>query len=325
MPNPIDELQEVSPHETITAEAWNKLIDAIQALYQELDALQSQRPGWIVVSVRVENGEEPGRELTGSEISTVTASAAADVERTYIGRRVRGRYVISSLPPGLYDVRVAPTLASGFSPVVRRGVQVQPGSATVVDAVVRRAEVAGLLPRVPNLFNRGLQEALDLLASRGLALGQVLDAHGQAIPITTSTEAGVIHYTAPPEFADRPVISSEPGEGMEPSLEAAVNLLISTAGRGEIEPASVVRVPELFNRTLQDALNALTAAHLVPGAVLDVNGQAVAIALVTDPVTGQTSYQAPAALAARRVVASEPSANVLVNVRQPVDLLIATA
>jgi hypothetical protein len=325
MPNPIDELREVSSNETITAEAWNNLIDAIQVLYQELDAFQSQRPGWIVVSVRVENGEELGHELTGSEISTVAASATADMERTYIGRRVRGRYVISHLPPGLYDVRVAPTIASGFSSTIRRGVQVQSGSAAVVDVFVRHAEVVGLLPRVPDLFNRSLQESLDLLAHRGLTLGQVLDAHGQVVPITTSAEAGALHYVAPPDFADRPVIGSEPGEGMELAPGTVVSLLISTAGRGEVEPVSVVRVPELFNRMLQDALDTLMATYLVPGAILDVNGQPVAVDTIADPITGQLHYQAPTALAARRVVASEPSANVLVNVHQPIDLLIAAA
>jgi len=231
MPDVFDELKEVSPNETITAGAWNALIDAIEALYQEMAALESERPGWIVVTVRAEDGEEPGRELTGSEISAVAASAAADVEQTYFGRRVRGRYVISHLPPGLYDVRVTPTIASGFSAAVRRGVRVQPGSATVVDVVVSRAEEAGALPRVPDLFNKGLQEALDLLAGRGLALGQVLDAHGQAVTITTSVDEtmGAVRYTAPPDYAERPVISSEPGEGVEVPSGETVNLLISAS------------------------------------------------------------------------------------------------
>ncbi|NOZ26533.1 MAG: hypothetical protein GXP39_00585 [Chloroflexi bacterium] len=231
MPDVFDELKEVAPNETITAEAWNALIDAIQALYQEMAALESERPGWIVVTVRAEDGEEPGRELTGGEISAVAASAAADVEQTYFGRRVRGRYVISHLPPGLYDVRVTPTIASGFSATVRRGVRVQPGGAAVVDVVVPRAEEAGALPRVPDLFNRGLQDALDLLAGRGLTLGQVLDAHGQAVPITTSTDeaTGAVRYTAPPEYAERPVISSEPGEGVEVPSGETVNLLVSAS------------------------------------------------------------------------------------------------
>ncbi|HEY64183.1 MAG TPA: hypothetical protein G4O02_06385 [Caldilineae bacterium] len=231
MPDVFDELKEVSPNETITAGAWNALIDAIEALYQEMAALESERPGWIVVTVRAEDGEEPGRELTGSEISAVAASAAADVEQTYFGRRVRGRYVISHLPPGLYDVRVTPTIASGFSAAVRRGVRVQPSSATVVDVVVSRAEEAGALPRVPDLFNKGLQEALDLLAGRGLALGQVLDAHGQAVTITTSVDEtmGAVRYTAPPDYAERPVISSEPGEGVEVPSGETVNLLISAS------------------------------------------------------------------------------------------------
>jgi len=238
MPDAFEELKEVSPNETITAEAWNNLIDAIQALHQELDELESQRPGWIVVSVLAEDGEEPGRELMGSEISTVAASALADVERTYIGRRVSGRYVISNLSPGLYDVRVAPTIASGFAPAVKRGVQVQSGGATVVDVVVPRTEVTGALPRVPDLFNLGLQVALDLLAERGLALGEVLDAHGQVIPITTSTyeSTGAINYVAPPDFAERPVVSSEPGEGMEVLTGTSVSLLISTSDRSEVEP-----------------------------------------------------------------------------------------
>ena len=229
MSDPFDELTEVSPGETITAEAWNNLIDAIQALHQEMAALEAERPGWIVVAVRAEDGEEPGRELTAGEISAVAASAAAEVERTYFGRRVRGRYVIAHLPPGLYDVRVTPTIASGFAAVIRRGIRFQPGGATVLDVVVPRAEEEGALPRVPRLFDLGLQDALDLLAARRLRLGQVLDAHGQAIAITTSTEesTGAIRYTAPPEHAERPVISSEPGEGTEVPPEGEVHLLIS--------------------------------------------------------------------------------------------------
>jgi len=236
MPNAIADLQEVSPNQTITAEAWNALIDAIQELYQEIEAVQAQRPGWIVVAVRAEDGEEPGRELTGSELSTVAANATLAAERTYVGQRVRGRYVIAGLPPGLYDVRVAPTIASGFAAATRRDVLVQPGGATVVTVVVARAAVAGALPRVPDLFDRGLQEALDLLASRGIALGQVLDAHGQAIPITTTTTAAdVVRYIAPVDFAARPVVGSEPGEGMEVPVGTSVSLLISTADRSEVE------------------------------------------------------------------------------------------
>ena len=86
--------------------------------------------------MRAEDGAEPGRELQGGEINMVTANAPADVSKTTIGSRVRGRYVIANLPPGLYDVRVAPTIASGFAAVVQRNVQVQPGGAAVVDVVV---------------------------------------------------------------------------------------------------------------------------------------------------------------------------------------------
>jgi hypothetical protein len=229
------ELREVSPNETITAEAWNSLIDGIQELYQELEALESQRPGWIVASVRAEDGAEPGRELTGGEISTVAASSTADVERTTLARRVRDRYVIAQLPPGLYDVQVAPTIASGFAATTRRGVLVQPGGATVIDVAVPRAAVVGALPRVPDLFNMGLQDALVLLASRGLAPGQVLDAHGQVILITSSTDAGGRPtYTAPQEFAARPVINSEPSEGIELAPGTTVGLLISTSDRSDV-------------------------------------------------------------------------------------------
>lgn len=230
MADAIDKLREVSPGETITAEAWNSMIDAIQALDQELAALESQRPGWIVVSVRAEDGDEPGRELRGSEISTVAASAAADASKTFVGARVRSRYVIASLPPGVYDVQVAPTIASGFDSAIKRGVQVQPGGAAVVDVAVKRAAAeGGMLPVVPALFRRNLQEALNRLAERRLTLGKVLDAHGQEAPITRSIDqtTGVITYTAPPEFAGRAVVGSEPGEGMEVPPEASVSLLIA--------------------------------------------------------------------------------------------------
>ena len=231
MPDAFDKLQEVSANETITAEAWNHLIDAIQALYKELDALESQRPGWIVVGVRAEDGAEPGRELQGGEINMVTANAPADVSKTTIGSRVRGRYVIANLSPGLYDVRVAPTMASGFAAAVQRNVQVQPGGAAVVDVVVGRAALAGMLPVVPDLFRQGLQEALRRLAERRLALGKVLDTHGQEIAVTTTIDqaTGTITYTAPPDYASRPVVGSEPGEGMEVPPAAAVSLLIAAS------------------------------------------------------------------------------------------------
>lgn len=231
MPDAFDKLQLVSANEVITAEAWNHLIDAIQALYRELDALESQRPGWIVVGVRAEDGAEPGRELQGGEINTVAANAAADVKKTYLGTRVRGRYVIGNLSPGLYDVQVAPTLASGFKPGVQRNVQVQPGGAAVVDVVVGRAAQAGMLPVVPDLFRQSLQAALQRLAERRLALGKVLDTHGQEIAVTTTVDpaTGTITYTAPPDHANRPVVGSEPGEGMEVPPEAAVSLLIAAS------------------------------------------------------------------------------------------------
>jgi hypothetical protein len=143
--------------------------------------------------------------------------------------------VIAHLPPGLYDVRAVPTIASGYTAATRRSVQVQPGGATVIDVAVPRATVVGALPRVPDLFNLGLQDALVLLASRGLAPGQVLAAHGQVITITAGTDAGGRPtYTAPAEFAARPVINSEPSENMELAPGATVGLLISTSDRSDV-------------------------------------------------------------------------------------------
>jgi hypothetical protein len=144
---------------------------------------------------------------------------------------VRSRYVIANLSPGVYDVQVVPTIASGFGSTVKRGLQVQPGSAAVVDVVVKRAAVPGMLPVVPDLFRRTLQEALNRLAERRLALGKVLDTHGQEASITRSTDqaTGVITYTAPPEFAGRPVVGSEPGEGMEVPPETSVSLLVAAS------------------------------------------------------------------------------------------------
>jgi hypothetical protein len=219
MPTTWVEVTEVAPNAVIEPQVWNTLIDAIEQLYEACGRLQAQAPGYVIANVL---GADTNAPVPEGQIFRVSAAPVGAPQDPRPGQRVRESYLVPELPPGQYQVTVVPTEASGYAAQTAPAT-VAPGGPAVVDVTLAVAGTRAGLPVVPPLFGRRLQEALDQLFSRRLPLGEVLDAHGNAVPV--QQDAGA--YTAPADRAADLVTGSEPAAGTPLVAGESVSLLIA--------------------------------------------------------------------------------------------------
>ncbi|NOZ26536.1 MAG: hypothetical protein GXP39_00600 [Chloroflexi bacterium] len=211
------------PDAPITAVAWNALRAAILGAYERADELAT-RPGYITVVVRVRATDALVPETRIARV-TVRPADAPDGELPVV--RLGARYFIGPADPGDYRVTITPTEASGFAPQTRE-VTVRSGRPTEI-TIYLAPPTPGKV-RVPDLFGRPLQEALNHLEAAELRPGRVVDSHGRAVTVTDTGRLGGGFLAPDPAQAAAPVIATEPGEDMEVSQGGTVHLLVA-AGR----------------------------------------------------------------------------------------------
>jgi len=219
MPTTWVHVTEVAPNAVIDPQAWNILIDAIQQLYDACRQLQEQAPGYVIVNIL---GSDTGHPLPEAQVFQVAAAPVGSAQDQRLGQRVRDSYLVAELPPGQYDVTVAPTEASGYAAQTAR-VTVPAGGPVVLDLTLALVSARAGRPAVPSLFGRRLQEALDQVFSRQLPLGEVIDAHGNVVAVQQDANA----YTAPEDRAADVVTGSEPPAGTPLAPAEKVNLLLA--------------------------------------------------------------------------------------------------
>ncbi len=223
----------VKPGEPLTAQAWNDLVEGLDAAHQFL------RASMHMVRVRITN---PGLD---PEVVRVTASRADGAPLEAVRPIPPGTdHVLSRLETGAWTVTAeAPGYQAATTPV------------TVTDAGETSIEMALQLVSafMPDLFGAPLATARAALAAVGIALLRLLDFNGRELPPQspgTENDSAPVLVQWPPAGAPLP-----PGGGARLVIAVPV----------QVEPA--VEVPAIAGLTQQEAQKALEAIGLVLGKV----------------------------------------------------------
>ncbi len=262
------------PDAPITAIAWNALRSAILGAYELADALTT-RQGYITVIVRERASDAL---VPAAQIARVVAQpeGAANSELPVV--RLGARYFIGPLDPGLYRVTVTPSAGSGFVAQTRPACVIsgQPAEVTFFLAPPAPGRV-----RVPDLFGLPLQQALNVLEASELRPGRMMDSHGRAVTVTDTGRLGGGFLVPDPVQAASPVLSSEPGEGMDVDRGSLVHLLI--AAQRAIPPVERITV----DLNLPDPIASVDPARAATPSERAVTRQLFQGLVGRDPETGQ--------------------------------------
>lgn len=231
----------VDPGEPLTAQAWNRVVDALAEVYGELSARRRAK-------VRV----------TGPQLDTDTTRVVArhaafpaaeairpsgDVaEHEIVGLRA-GSWMVQVEAPGFRDAQVELVVPDAGEPEVLEVTLSQNGAF------------------MPKLFGLPLRDALALLAERDIRIETVFDVTGNAF----------VAEDAAREHGDSPVMFQEPPAGQNVPPEERVGLVVGAAVKAE----PTVVVPSLAGMTYKEAEKTLAALGLVPGRQFNKAARAV--------------------------------------------------
>jgi hypothetical protein len=222
----------VNPGEPLTAQAWNDLVEAIDAAYKFLQATMH------VVRVKVTSS------VAFDELSVrvLATRAGASPYQAVPPVPPAQEHVLSGLDPGTYTLIA---LAAGFAPAS--------STLTLADAGDTSLELVltPLGPAMPELFGTPLSDALQALASAGIPVTSLLDFNGREL---SANNPGA-------ENASAPVLAQFPSAGTIVLQGASAKLAVALPIA--IEPA--VEVPSLSGLTLDEAQRALEGMGLVLG------------------------------------------------------------
>jgi hypothetical protein len=227
-------LATVEPGRPITAQGWNAIVNALDALYDAVLAIGS---GSVTVSVQAD-----GQPVTGAQVVAEPVGEGQPVEGLPLFG-TRTTYLVAGVGDGAWRVYVS---APGYvSQVIDVTV---PATSPVVVNLARAGNV------VPDLFGQPLQGALAELGEAGLDVDIIIDALGQEISRTQ----------VPAEAQNSPVLLHFPAAGdvVDP---ATTRLQIVVAAARREEP--IVTVPSLVGLTQAEASRALERVGLRLGKI----------------------------------------------------------
>jgi len=226
----------VRPGQPLTAQAWNDLVDGIDAAHQFL------RAALHTVRVRITNPEVDARgvRVTASRNDAAPVEAVRPLTPT-------GEHVLSRLEAGAWTTIAS---AEGFRPASTPLNITDAGETTIALALESNARL------MPDLFGVRLADAISVLGARGIAFSRLLDFEGtDYAPASPGTEQ-----------LGQPVLAQSPAAGslIDASREAAgAALVIAVPARME----SVVEVPSLAGLTQAEAKQVLEKIGLRLGKV----------------------------------------------------------
>jgi hypothetical protein len=223
-----------APGRPITAQGWNAIIDAVDALYDAVLAIGS---GTLTVSVQADGQPVPD--------ATVIA------EPTGEGQPVRGlplfgsrtNYLVTGVNDGAWRVHVS---APGYT------TQILDTTVPETSPLVVNLGRAGVV--VPDLFGVALQGGLNTLRATNLDVDVIVDALGKEISRTQ----------VPAEYQNAVVLMQLPAAGsvIDPAT-TRLRLVVAAAVREE----PIVALPSLIGLTQAEAATALSAVGLRLGKV----------------------------------------------------------
>ena len=227
-------LDTVAPGRPITAQGWNAVVNALDALYNAVLAIGS---GSVTVSVQAD-----GQPVTGAQVVAEPVGEGQPVEGLPLFG-TRTTYLVAGVSDGAWRLHVS---APGF---VSQVVEV---TVPAADALVVNLARAGKV--VPQLFGQPLQGALAELSTAGLDVDIILDALGQEVSRTQ----------VPAEAQNSPVLLYFPAAGavIDP---ATTRLQIVVAAALHEEP--IITVPSLVGLSQGEASRALEKVGLRLGKI----------------------------------------------------------
>ena len=226
----------VRPGQPLTAQAWNDLVDGIDAVHQFLRATQH------TVRVRITNTDVDLRDVR----VTATRNDAPPVE----GVRpltATGEHVLSRLEAGSWTITAS---AIGFRPATTPIEVSDAGETTVSLALERAANV------MPDLFGAPLSVAIRELGEAGIPFARLLDFTGTDYAPANPTN----------DLLGQPVLAQSPWAGAlfdTTSSGLGASLVIAVPAKLE----SVAEVPSLAGLTQAEAKQVLEKLGLRLGKV----------------------------------------------------------
>jgi hypothetical protein len=227
-------LATVEPGRPVTAQGWNAIVNALDALYEAVLAIGS---GAVTVSVQAD-----GQPVRGAQVVAEPVGEGQPVEALPLFG-TRTTYLVAGVSDGAWRLYVS---APGYvSQVIDVNV---PASAPVVVNLARAGKV------VPDLFGQPLLGALAELGEAGLDVDIIIDALGQEVSRTQ----------VPAEAQNSPVLLHFPEAGavVDP---ATTRLQIVVAAAVREEP--IITVPSLIGLTQAEASRALERVGLRLGKI----------------------------------------------------------
>ena len=226
----------VRPGQPLTAQAWNDVVDGIDAAHQFL------RASLHTVQVHITNQELDVRAVR----VTATRNDGPPVE-SVAPLDASGDHVLSHLDAGAWVITAS---ATGFRPAATPLVIADAGETTIALALEASANV------MPDVFGLPLGSAMAALADSGIAFARLLDFEG--------TEYAPANPG--PEQAGQPVLAQSPLPGaLIDASQTAIGATLVIAVPAKLE--AVVEVPSVAGLTQAEAKQVLEKIGLRLGKV----------------------------------------------------------
>ncbi|MBX3670451.1 MAG: hypothetical protein KF778_18780 [Rhodocyclaceae bacterium] len=223
----------VQPGDPLTAQAWNDIVNAMAAVYAFLEATEAS-----AVKVQIANA--------GIDLASVRVTATRDDGISSEAVRPIAPATLHMFPglrPGNYKLRAE---APGFD-AASMDVVVPADGLLETQNLTLTAKGAFM----PNVFGITLAEALAQLDTLAIAVNNVLDVTGTAVPVA---KPGA-------QFAQSLVLMQYPPAGIPLAPGEAAQLVISAALQAEAS----IEMPSLVGLTFAEASKALEAIGLKVG------------------------------------------------------------
>lgn len=231
---PIDKppLPTAEPGRPITAQGWNAIVDAVDALYDAVNAI-----GAGTLEVNVTSNGQPVR----GALVVATPEGGGNPIRGVPPIGTRTTYVVGGVGDGPWHVEIT---AEGFEPAAR--------DVTVPSDTID-VELAAVGPVVPDLFGLTLQTAFSTLTATELPVELILDSLGKEVPRTP----------IPADYQNVPVLAQLPVAGSRLPADGRVQLVVAAT----VAQPPIVTMPNLAGLTQAEATKVLEQLGLRVGSI----------------------------------------------------------
>ena len=223
----------VQPGDPLSAQAWNDVVVGVDTLFTFIEASEA-------ASVKVQIANQ------GIDLSSVRVTATRDdgISTEAVDPVADGTlHTFPGLRPGAYKLRAE---APGFQPA-SVDIVVPPDGVLPTQTITLLANGAFM----PGLFGQELGASLAQLTSLGIAVSNILDVTGTAVPVAAPGSA----------YTQSLVLLQLPAEGVPLAPGQAAQLVISAALQAEAS----IEMPSLAGLTFAEASKALEALGLKVG------------------------------------------------------------